>query len=208
MNDHDHQGEGPPSLEARRSLLEGSDFHPEPGQEAWEQWHQARAFIADAINQDGDVLDVGCANGLLLTSLIQWSPDHQLVPYGIDTRADRVKEADGPLASRGGRAALLPMAELARLGEVGLPEAYDLIYWNVWDNVSFAEPVWRERLAELASHLKPGGRLILGFYDSDPHQSSARIIRLAEHGVQIAGTHKNPAGPERLAWIDAPNHSS
>ena len=35
-----------------------------------ERWELKRRCIADAIDRDGDFQDVGCANGLLLESLI------------------------------------------------------------------------------------------------------------------------------------------
>ena len=48
-----------------------------------ERWEETRRCIALAIDAPGDVMDIGCANGLLLESLLAWSP-HRIVPHGID----------------------------------------------------------------------------------------------------------------------------
>ena len=47
------------------------------------RWKAARGAIAHAIDGPGTLLDVGCANGLLMESLASWSP-HAIEPYGID----------------------------------------------------------------------------------------------------------------------------
>jgi SAM-dependent methyltransferase len=47
------------------------------------RWEAARRPITDAIDRPGTFLDVGCASGHLLESLIRWSP-HEIEPYGLD----------------------------------------------------------------------------------------------------------------------------
>src|SRR5207247_9908708 len=49
-------------------------------------WIRFRRPIAAAINKDGTFLDIGCANGLLMESLVRWAGEagHVLEPYGID----------------------------------------------------------------------------------------------------------------------------
>lgn len=67
-----------------RAYLAGGDaraqsgFHGSP-----ERWQAARRGIAEAIDRDGSFLDVGCANGLLLESVVEWS-SFAVEPYGID----------------------------------------------------------------------------------------------------------------------------
>ena len=48
-----------------------------------ERWRAARHGIVEAIDGPGTFLDVGCANGLLIESVVAWS-DHELEPYGVD----------------------------------------------------------------------------------------------------------------------------
>jgi SAM-dependent methyltransferase len=70
--------------EFERAYLAGADaraqsgFHGSP-----ERWEAARHGIVEAIDGDGTFLDVGCANGLLVESVVEWSP-FAIEPYGID----------------------------------------------------------------------------------------------------------------------------
>jgi len=48
-----------------------------------ERWEAARRLIVEAIDGPGTFLDVGCANGLLLESVVAWSA-HEIEPYGVD----------------------------------------------------------------------------------------------------------------------------
>ena len=47
------------------------------------RWEAGRRAIVEAIDRDGSFLDVGCANGLLLESVVSWSP-HRVEPFGLD----------------------------------------------------------------------------------------------------------------------------
>ena len=41
------------------------------------RWEETRRFIVQAIHRDGDFMDVGCANGLLLEPMgAPWGPAH------------------------------------------------------------------------------------------------------------------------------------
>ena len=40
-----------------------------------ERWRRERGIVLDAIDEDGDLLDVGCANGYLLECLAEWGRD-------------------------------------------------------------------------------------------------------------------------------------
>jgi SAM-dependent methyltransferase len=48
-----------------------------------ERWEAARRAIVEAIDRPGTFLDVGCANGLLMESIVAWSA-HAIDPYGLD----------------------------------------------------------------------------------------------------------------------------
>lgn len=48
-----------------------------------ERWEAARSLIAYPIERPGTFLDVGCANGLLMESVVRWAV-HAVEPYGID----------------------------------------------------------------------------------------------------------------------------
>jgi hypothetical protein len=48
-----------------------------------ERWMAARHTIVEGIDRPGTLLDIGCANGLLMESLARWSP-FPIEPYGVD----------------------------------------------------------------------------------------------------------------------------
>ena len=51
-----------------------------------QHWEITRRCIAEAVNTDGDYLDLGCANGLLLESLLRWCAERgfSITPHGVD----------------------------------------------------------------------------------------------------------------------------
>jgi hypothetical protein len=67
-----------------RAYLAGADPRAQSGfNGSAERWEAARRPIVEAIDSDGTFLDVGCANGLLLESVVEWS-QFAVEPYGID----------------------------------------------------------------------------------------------------------------------------
>lgn len=50
------------------------------------RWERGRRPIAEGINRNGTFLDVGCANGLLMESIVGWAAaaGHHVEPYGLD----------------------------------------------------------------------------------------------------------------------------
>ncbi|HUA34307.1 MAG TPA: class I SAM-dependent methyltransferase [Candidatus Binataceae bacterium] len=121
-------------------------------------WAKRRRIIARAFDHDGAWLDVGCANGLLMHTLRQWTAEQGLTiePFGLE------------LSAR--------IAERARLR---FPQWADRIWTG--NIMTFAPPIrfdyvtaltdfvppercpaMLERIASL--YLKPGGRVILSSY--------------------------------------------
>jgi SAM-dependent methyltransferase len=51
-----------------------------------ERWVACRKPIADCVDSSGSFLDIGCANGYLLESVLGWTKHRgiSIVPYGID----------------------------------------------------------------------------------------------------------------------------
>jgi SAM-dependent methyltransferase len=47
------------------------------------RWYRARRPIADLIDEDGTFLDIGCASGYLMESMVRWTP-HHIEPYGLE----------------------------------------------------------------------------------------------------------------------------
>ena len=164
-----------------------------------QRWRAEREPILDAIETDGDLLDVGCANGLLLECLVNWG--HQrglaLTPYGLDQGA-----------------------RLVELAHKRLPDnASNLFVGNAWDwqpprrfryvyTLYDCVPIdylqeYIERL--LGRAVAPGGRLIVGAYGSRSRGVPAFDIEgfLRSEGIAVAGTAKG-GNPQVTAfvWVD------
>jgi len=121
------------------------------------RWEAGRRPIADAIGRDGSFLDIGCANGHLLESVVRWSP-HRIEPYGLDFAS-----------------------AVAQLARERLPHWADRIFtgnaltWEPPQRFDFVRTelvyVPNERRQEyvqrlLDRFLEPGGRLIVCGYGS------------------------------------------
>lgn len=75
-----------------KDLLVESDFHG-----PYQRWRAARELINNHIEAELNVLDVACANGLLLASLLEWHLD-VFIPYGFDLSPERIRSAQNLLA--------------------------------------------------------------------------------------------------------------
>ncbi|HAL49288.1 MAG TPA: hypothetical protein DCP37_16180, partial [Dehalococcoidia bacterium] len=122
------------------------------------RWRAEREPILDAVEHDGDILDIGCANGHLLECLVSWGRERglNLTPHGLDL---------GPR-----------LIDLARLRHPNFAENFHV--GNAWDwrpprryryVYMLYDCVPEAYLAEcfgrlLAVFIEPGGRLIVGAY--------------------------------------------
>lgn len=161
--------------ERERVLVEGGSVFSA----TFRDWEAMRRPVTAAIHQPGTLLDIGCANGLLLRCLLAWSP-HALIPYGIDIDQQRLaaaRELLPPFAQNFAQIALHQL-DAAALAQDGLPPTYDFVFWNVWDELDFLAD-WHWNYFERAlGVLGAGGRLILGFYDHDPSRIQAQLGQL------------------------------
>jgi SAM-dependent methyltransferase len=165
-----------------------------------ERWHSERAPILEAIRGDGDLLDVGCANGYLLECLVKWGGERglALTPFGVDRSAGLIALARRRLPQFAHQffvadaAAWLP------------PRRFQYVY-SVYDCVP------RSCFAAFVEHLAnnvtaPGGRLIVGAYGSRSRgETPAAVDRLLiESGYAvIASTSAGRPETARFAWIEA-----
>ena len=160
-----------------------------------------REPILNAVSDDGDILDVGCANGYLLECLVAWGRDRgvTLTPYGLDQGARLI--------------------ELARRRFSGLGEHF--FVGNAWDWEPPRPCRYVYQLLDivpddyLAAHLPrllerfvaPGGRLIVGDYGSHSRHVPARDVAaiLRSVGLTVAGTAEaESAQRTRFAWVERP----
>lgn len=187
-----------------RAYLSHDDPYAQSGKSGGRaSWELARRFTAGALDRDGTFLDLGCANGLLMESIVEWAQlDRGLAiePYGLDISA-----------------------ELVALARRRLPRWADRIWvGNAWDwrpsrRFDFVHTLpelvpdhlrraWLGRV--LGDFVAPGGRLLLRRGDPYPGDPDRRRLRevLAEAGVEPDGelVQQRPGKPAvRVAWVRA-----
>jgi SAM-dependent methyltransferase len=157
------------------------------------RWESARRPIVEAIDRDGTFLDVGCANGYLMESVVRWSP-HRIEPYGLDFTPELVELA---------RARLPQWADRIFLGEVVTwepPRSFDFARTEL---VYVPEDRHRELVDRLRSYVET---LIVCSYGSRRRNLPTDDVggRLRSLGFEVAGELERE-GREgallRVAWI-------
>lgn len=166
-------------------------------------WRQARRHITEAITGDGSFLDVGCANGLLMESVVAWCAEdgHAIEPYGIDL---------GPRLVELARDRLPRWADRIWMGNA--------ISWRPPGGMRFdyvhvlLDTVPARRRADLIRHhlahtVRSGtGRLLVSNYVADPAAgvpSAAEILRslgFSPHG-ETSGDQRPGRPAARTAWL-------
>lgn len=166
------------------------------------RWKAEREPILEAIRSDGDILDVGCANGYLLECLLEWGRERglSLKPHGLDI---------GPRLIELARKRLPRFADNFHVGNAWdwkPPRLYRYVY-TVYECVPVDYlPAYTERLIRYV--VEPGGRLIVGAYGSrsqgrTPFDIVAFLRALGYHLVGSAEGGKPSL--TMFGWIDRPN---
>ncbi|MBI2855508.1 MAG: SAM-dependent methyltransferase [Chloroflexi bacterium] len=165
-----------------------------------ERWRLEREPILEAVQGDGDFLDIGCANGHLLECLAGWGRERDLtlIPYGLD---------------QGSRLIALAKQRLPRF-------ASNLYVGNGWDwkpprrfryVYTIHDCVPSDFLEEYLKRLYrqvvgPEGRLIVGAYGSRSRGIAPFDIGgfLSSVGFTVAGEATGGEPPvAKFAWVDA-----
>jgi SAM-dependent methyltransferase len=162
-------------------------------------WEFSRRLVMDAVDRAGTFLDIGCANGLLMESLVRWGDEdgHPIEPYGVDISA-----------------------RLAHLARDRCPQWADRIWtanaaaWRpprlftfVRTGLEYVPDRSRPAYVDhLLTFLEPGGRLILGKHNEETDRDDlAAGVESWGHRIAGRGTrpHRHPALSYKVFWVEA-----
>ena len=169
------------------SYLAGTNPREQSGFHRSERdWERYRRVVTAPVDRDGTFLDIGCASGLLMESVAQWTAEEgrSIEPFGVD------------ISPR--------LAELAR---TRLPQWRDRVFTGnalVW-HPPFTFDFVRTEMVYVPDHLRrtyverllagvvaPGGCLIVCAYGSsrpEGNRAEPLVDELRAWGVPIAGVH-------------------
>jgi 2-polyprenyl-3-methyl-5-hydroxy-6-metoxy-1,4-benzoquinol methylase len=164
------------------------------------RWFAQRSPLLEAIDKDGDLLDVGCANGLLAADVVAWAAAERfrIVPYGVDLGEQLIGLARRRLPES---AANFAVAD----AWTWQPQRQWTFVYSLLD----LSPVdlrcqWLRRLYDWVA---PGGRLIVGSYGSRSRKEAPEPVAdvLGQCGFDVAGSSAGGEGPiTRFAWVAKP----
>ena len=140
------------------------------------RWEQARRLLLDAIPDGADILDIGCANGLLMESLAAWAADdgRTVEPYGVEISARLADLA---------RTRLPQWANRIWTGNAmtwAAPRRFDVVRTGL----DYVPPRRRAEFVErlLSEVVEPGGRLVVGVFNEEKdRQTVADSLRSWGH---------------------------
>ena len=167
-----------------------------------ERWRAERSPLLDAVDGDGDILDLGCANGYLLECVVEWGREcgFELNPHGADLNPLLIQAAIRRFPENAHQ------FWVANAWEWVPPKRFRWVY-AIWDLVP--EPMmptlWR---GLLHNAITDDGALIVGAYgsksDDTPSFDVAAAMRRA--GLPVSGESRGGqlrrGGPvARFAWV-------
>ncbi|MEI6728823.1 MAG: methyltransferase domain-containing protein [bacterium] len=173
----------PEDIEAQKVLIEASYFSAD--NDIHIQWEKARRPIALAITKPGTILDFGCANSYLGRCLQEWTGlGKGLDVYGMDNQQAKIEESRELFPDTKDHFATTKDTDALNQ----FPKEFDYVYWNIWTELI---KNWNDQCRVifdwLFNQVKPGGKIILGFYKSnlEDTDSDKVINKLKEDGFDV-----------------------
>ncbi len=161
-----------------------------------DRWEETRRCLVKAIHRSGDFMDVGCANGLLLDTLIGWAAEEGFAirPHGIDFVPE-----------------LVGLARLRFPRDCDSFEVANAFYWSPRRQYDFVRTSleyvpsadWPEFIHHQYQAVMPGGRLILCHYRNtdELYVDPGSVAEAA--GYSVAGRTEIPG--TAVVWIQRPD---
>jgi SAM-dependent methyltransferase len=165
-------------------------------------WERRRRVLVEAIDRDGTFLDVGCANGLLMETLVAWAGErgYRLEPYGLDI---------SPKLTALARARLPQKAEQIFTGNIidwEPPRCFDYVFTGLEYVPEVRQP---DLVARLRSRIvAPGGRLVITSYrargtaEAEPLAERLRTWGVPISGEAVAIDDATGGVATRIVWSD------
>ena len=167
------------------------------------RWEHARRLLLDAVPDlpgGTEVLDIGCANGLLMESLAAWAAEdgRTLAPYGVEISARLADLA---------RQRLPQWADRIWTGNAmtwAPPRRFDVVRTGL----DYVPPRRRADFVErlLAEVVAPGGRLVVGVFNEEKDRDTVADA-LRSWGYAVAGStnraHRDPRLRYKAVWLEA-----
>jgi 2-polyprenyl-3-methyl-5-hydroxy-6-metoxy-1,4-benzoquinol methylase len=162
-------------------------------------WEHARRLLLDAVPDGSDVLDVGCANGLLMESLVAWAAEDgkAVEPYGVEISARLADLA---------RSRLPHWADRIWTGNAMTwvpPRRFDVVRTGL----DYVPP---RRRADFVARLleevvSPGGRLVVGVFNEEKDRDTVAET-LHSWGHAVAGStlraHRDTRLRYKAVWVE------
>lgn len=164
-----------------------------------ERWRAEREPILDAIEEDGEILDLGCANGYLLWSVVEWARERDITlePYGLDVGPRLIERARCRFPKHPAN------FSVGNAWDWRPPKRFRYVY-ALYDCVPL------DFLAKYVERIStrmvlPGGRVIIGAYGSrsrgTPPFDVGEFLASQQFSVGREAVGGNPA-VTTFAWID------
>jgi 2-polyprenyl-3-methyl-5-hydroxy-6-metoxy-1,4-benzoquinol methylase len=158
-----------------------------------ERWEETRRCFVQALHRNGDFMDVGCANGLLLETLIAWAAEagYVLRPHGVDFIPELVELARKRLPDHQNS------FTIANAFDWIPPRQYDFVRTNL-EYVPLTD--WTEFVRRQYAAVAPSGRLIVCHYRNVDEPYIDPGVTVERAGFTVGGRIEAPGVAS--VWIE------